>query len=49
MKSKRFNDVLYIKLPKEMKEKIIAQAEKKFKNVSEYIRELIVEDLNKEE
>lgn len=46
MKSKKFDEVLFIKLPKEMKEKITEQADKNFKNVSEYVRELIVRDLN---
>lgn len=46
MKNKKFDEVLFVKLPKEMKEKLHKKATKKYKNVSEYVRDLIVEDLN---
>lgn len=48
MKKKKFNEVLYIKLPKELKEKMQQRADKKIKTTSEYVRDLIIKDLNEE-
>lgn len=44
----KYIDNLIIKIPTKMKEEIKEKAASKYKNVSEYIRDLIVEDLQKE-
>ena len=49
MKTKKFEESLFIKMPKELKEKIAKKAEENFKNVSEYVRDLIVENLKESE
>lgn len=46
MKTEKIYDArLMIKLPKEMKEKFEKKANKKYKNLSEYIRDLIRKEL----
>lgn len=40
-----YNDNLMILIPKEMKEKIKEKAKSEYKTVSDYIRNLIVKDL----
>lgn len=42
---KKYNNYLMIKITNELKEKAIKKAEEKSKNLSEYIRDLIVKDL----
>lgn len=53
MKNNKYNCTIIIKLPEELKQKVIKRSNEKCKNISEYIRDLIVndvtlvEDLNK--
>ena len=44
-----YNDNLMILIPKEMKEKIKERAKSKYQTVSDYVRNLIVEDLKNKE
>ena len=45
MKKKKFDDVLYIKLPKQLKNKVIKEADKQFKNTSEYVRDILIKEI----
>lgn len=48
MKNKKFDDCMIIKLPKELKEKIDQKINGQYMNRSEYIRKLILRDLEEE-
>lgn len=41
-----YNDNLLILVPKKMKERIKEKAESQFQTISEYVRGLIIKDLN---
>lgn len=43
--SKIYDAIIMIKLPKDMKEKFEEKANQKYKNLSEYIRDLIRKEL----
>lgn len=47
MKEKKCDTVLFIKLPKDLKDKAQQQADKNFKTLSDYVRDLIIKDSNK--
>ena len=42
---KEYTDTLILKIPKEMKNKLMNKAQKEYKTISEYVRNLINEDL----
>lgn len=44
--SKIYDAIIMIKLPKDMKEKFEEKANQKYKNLSEYIRDLIRKELD---
>lgn len=44
-----YNDSLMILVPKELKEQIKKKAESRYQTVSDYVRNLIVEDLEENE
>lgn len=44
MKNKKYDDVIFIKLPSDLKEKAKLKSEVLCKNISEYIRDLIIKD-----
>lgn len=44
-----YDDNLMILIPKEMKEKIKEKAKSKYQTVSDYVRNLIIEDLEDKE
>lgn len=43
------DDCMIIKIPKELKEKLIQKAKDNYNNLSQYVRNMIVEDLMKDE
>ena len=44
-KIKRYDDIFILKLPKDLKEKTKLKADARCKNVSQYIRDLIIKDI----
>lgn len=44
-----YNENLMIKIPKELKEQIKNVAEKQFQTVSDYVRSLIIKDIQERE
>lgn len=44
--SKIYDAIIMIKLPKDMKEKFEEKANQKYKNLSEYVRDLIRKELD---
>lgn len=49
MKDIRCDDCIIIKVPKKLKEKIAEKAIKNYSNISQYIRNVIIEDILKDE
>lgn len=45
MRDKRFDDYLIVKLSKQLKQQAIGRAESKYSTLSDYLRGLIVKDL----
>ena len=45
MRDKRFDDYLIVKLSKQLKQQAIERAESKYTTLSDYLRGLIVKDL----
>jgi hypothetical protein len=45
MRDKRFDDYLIVKLSKQLKQQAIERAESKYSTLSDYLRGLIVKDL----
>lgn len=45
---KKYTETLIIRVPKELKDKIQEKASKNYKDVSVYIRDIIIKDLKKE-
>lgn len=43
------DDCMIIKIPKELKEKLAQKAKDNYNNLSQYVRNMIVEDLMKDE
>ena len=49
IKDTRCDDCIIIKVPKKLKKKIVEKAIKKYSNVSQYVRSIVIEDILKNE